>query len=387
MTSKTTLVPQTFHGWDACKNLAEIVAQFTVKNILIIADPFLVSSGKISAITTPLENYHLSIFTDIEPEPSLSLGEKLVTYARKIEADLVIGIGGGSALDLAKMAAVLATHEGDVADYLNLTGSKKLTHKGLPKIMIPTTSGTGSEVTNISVFSLESSKDVIANDYLLADIALLDPALTVSVPPRITAATGIDALTHAVEAYLSINADPISDQFALRAISLITQSLPIAYQEGDNIQARTDMSYGSYLAGIAFFNAGVAGVHGLAYPLGGQFHISHGESNALLLPFVLEYIRDACEERLKDIAIAMGIEGSEFLSAKDASKLTIAALKSLVKEVNIPASLQEFSIKESDLHKLTEDALKQTRLLARSPKKLAKDDIYNIYQAAWKGSF
>lgn len=387
MISKTTLVPQTFHGWNSCEKLTDIVTQFTVSNILIIADPFLVSSGKISAITTPLANYNLSIFTDIEPEPSLALGEKLVTYARQTEADLVIGIGGGSALDLAKMAAVLATHEGNVADYLNLTGTKKLTHKGLPKVMIPTTSGTGSEVTNISVFSLESSKDVIANDYLLADIALLDPALTVSVPPRITAATGIDALTHAVEAYLSINADPISDQFALRAISLITQSLPIAYQDGENIQARIDMSYGSYLAGLAFFNAGVAGVHGMAYPLGGQFHISHGESNALLLPFVLEYIRESCEERLKEIAITMGLEGSDFLNATDASKLTIAALKSLVKEVNIPASLQEFNIQESDLASLTEDALKQKRLLARSPKVLAKEDIFKIYQAAWNGSF
>ena len=387
MIAKTTLVPQTFHGWDACKKLTEIVMQFTVKNILIIADPFLVSSGKISAITTPLSEYNLSIFTDIEPEPSLALGEKLVTYARKIEADLVIGIGGGSALDLAKMAAVLAAHEGLVADYLNLTGTKKLTHKGLPKIMIPTTSGTGSEVTNISVFSLESSKDVIASDYLLADIALLDPALTVSVPPRITAATGIDALTHAVEAYLSVNADPISDQFALRAIALITKSLPIAYQDGENIQARTDMSYGSYLAGLAFFNAGVAGVHGLAYPLGGQFHISHGESNALLLPFVLEYIRESCEERLKAIAITMELEGCDFLNAQDASRMAISALKSLVKEVNIPASLQEFNIEESHLESLTEDALKQTRLLARSPKKLAKEDIFNIYQAAWRGSF
>lgn len=387
MTSKTILIPQTYHGWNACEKLSDIVTPLSVKNILIIADPFLVSSGKISAITTPLANYNLSIFTDIEPEPSLALGEKLVTYARQKEADLVIGIGGGSALDLAKMAAVLATHDGDVADYLNLTGTKKLTHKGLPKIMIPTTSGTGSEVTNISVFSLATSKDVIANDYLLADIALLDPALTVSVPPRITAATGIDALTHAVEAYLSVNADPISDQFALKAISLITKALPIAYQDGNNIQARTDMSYGSYLAGLAFFNAGVAGVHGLAYPLGGQFHISHGESNALLLPFVLEYIRDSCEDRLKDIAIIMNLEGSDFLNIKDASKLTIAALKSLVKEVNIPASLQVFKIQEPDLVSLTEDALKQKRLLARSPKTLAKEDIYKIYQAAWKGSF
>ncbi len=386
MIAKTTLVPQTYHGWNACQKLPGIIEQLAVRNIMLIVDPFLVKSGQIEQFTTLLAQYQIAIFSEIEPEPSLALGERIVDFARQNEADLIIGIGGGSALDLAKLVAVLATHKGKVADYLNLSGHLTLTHKGLPSIMIPTTSGTGSEVTNISVLSLESSKDVIAHDYLLADIAILDPALTKSVPPRVTAATGIDALTHAVEAYLSINADPISDQFALKAIALIYHSLPKAYADGNDVEARTDMSYGSYLAGLAFFNAGVAGVHALAYPLGGQFHISHGESNALLLPYVLEYISGACEARLCDIGKVIGLDLGR-LTIPEGAKLTIIALQQLVKTVNIPNSLQEFAIEEQHLEGLTVDALKQTRLLARSPLKLEKEDIFTIYNAAYNGGF
>lgn len=386
MIAKTTLVPQTYHGWNVCDSLPEIIAGFKVQNILVIADPFLISNGLVKKLIDNLSDYNIMVFSEIEPEPSLALGEELVKFAKDAKAELVIGIGGGSALDLSKLAAVLAGHEGLVADYLNLSGSLSLSHKGLPKILIPTTSGTGSEVTNISVLSLESSKDVIADDYLLADVAILDPALTVSVPPRVTAATGIDALTHAVEAYLSINADPITDNLALSAIEFIVHSLPIAYKDGTNVQARTNMSYGSYLAGLAFFNAGVAGVHALAYPLGGQFHISHGESNALLLPYVLEYIRPSCVVKLKNIAKVMNLN-TDGQSDEAVSLLVIEELQALVKEVNIPATLQEFDIALEHLDGLTKDALKQKRLLARSPRLLEAEDIALIYKAAWGGTF
>lgn len=246
----------------------------------------------------PLEEagYETEIYTDVVPEPPLAIGEKLVAFTRDNQFDMVIGIGGGSALDLTKLAGVLASHEGSVAEYLNLTGTKQITQKGLPKILIPTTSGTGSEVTNISVLSLETTKDVVTHDYLLPDVAIVDPALTISLPPKVTAATGVDALTHAVEAYISKNASPVSDALALQAIRLISNSIRIAVSNGEDKQARTDMSYGSYLAGLAFFNAGVAGVHALAYPIGGQFHIAHGESNAVLLPYVMGYIRQSCEK-------------------------------------------------------------------------------------------
>ncbi|AVK84722.1 alcohol dehydrogenase [Lysinibacillus sp. B2A1] len=383
---KLTFTPVSYTGWGCLNQLLPEVERFKATNILIVTDPFLKELGLTDKIQQPLlsKGYATTIYTDIAPEPPLAIGEKLVDFTRKHHFDLVIGLGGGSALDLAKLAAVLAVHDGKVADYLNLTGTKTLEQKGLPKILIPTTSGTGSEVTNISVLSLETTKDVVTHDYLLADIAIVDPELTISLPPKITAATGVDALTHAIEAYVSINANEVTDALALQAIRLISGSIRTAVQEGQNKQARSDMSYGSYLAGLAFFNAGVAGVHALAYPLGGQFHIAHGDSNAVLLPYVMGYIRQSCEKRMKDILDAMGIS-SAYLSQEEASYKCVDALQQLVQDVNIPSTLKGFNIPEEALEQLTSDATKQTRILARSPMLLEREDIYTIYRAAFDG--
>ncbi|MEH7306911.1 iron-containing alcohol dehydrogenase [Neobacillus drentensis] len=386
MSEKITFTPLSFTGWDSLAHLLEEVKRFDVKKILVITDPFLKDIGLTNKVVDPLEEagYVTEIYTDVVPEPPLAIGEKLVAYTRENLFDMVIGVGGGSALDLTKLAGVLASHEGKVEDYLNLTGTKKITNKGLPKILIPTTSGTGSEVTNISVLSLETTKDVVTHDYLLADVAIVDPALTVSLPPKVTAATGVDALTHAVEAYVSKNASVVSDALALQAIRLISNSIRTAVSNGQDKQARTDMSYGSYLAGLAFFNAGVAGVHALAYPLGGQFHIAHGDSNAVLLPYVFGYIRQSCEKRMKDIYDAMGFSSAN-LSQEEASYRCVAELKRLVEDVNIPSSLKGFNIAEDALESLTNDAVEQKRILARSPMPLLKEDIYTIYKAAFDG--
>jgi len=386
VSNKITFVPISYTGWDSLEHLVSEVERLNASNILIVTDPFLEELGMTNKIIEPLQaqGWKTSVYTEVVPEPPLEVGEKLVAFTREHKFDLVIGLGGGSALDLAKLAGVLATHEGEVADYLNLTGSRTLTHKGIPKILIPTTSGTGSEVTNISVLSLESSKDVVTHDYLLPDVAIVDPALTTSLPPKVTAATGIDALTHAIEAYVSKNANPVTDALALQAIRLISGSIRTAVADGENKEARTDMSYGSYLAGLSFFNAGVAGVHALAYPLGGQFHISHGESNAVLLPYVMGYIRQSCEKRMKDILEAMGFSSNQ-LSQEEASLKCIEELKKLVADVGIPLSLKEFGIQEDALDSLADDGIKQKRILARSPMPLEREDIFAIYQAAYKG--
>lgn len=383
---KLTFTPASYTGWGCLSQLLLEVKKFNAHNILIVTDPLLKEIGLTDNVEKPLmeKGYTTTIYTDIAPEPPLAIGEKLVDFTRKHPFDLVIGVGGGSALDLAKLAAVLAKHDGKVADYLNLTGTKTLDNKGLPKILIPTTSGTGSEVTNISVLSLDTTKDVVTHDYLLADVAIVDPALTISLPSKVTAATGVDALTHAIEAYVSVNANAVTDALALQAIRLISQSIRTAVHNGQDKQARTDMSYGSYLAGLAFFNAGVAGVHALAYPLGGQFHIAHGDSNAVLLPYVMGYIRQSCEKRMKDILDAMGISSS-YLSQEEASYKCVDALQQLVQDVKIPSTLQGFNIPASALEQLTEDATKQTRILARSPMPLGREDIYQIYQAAFDG--
>ena len=384
--SKLVFPPLSYTGWGSLEQLVPEVEKYEPRKILVVTDPMLAKIGLVERVTVPLKEhgYQVTVYTDVVPEPPLEIGEKLVSFTRDGGFEMVIGVGGGSALDLAKLAAVLAVHEGPAADYLNLTGTKKVEKKGLPKILIPTTSGTGSEVTNISVLSLETTKDVVTHDNLLADVAIVDPELTVTVPPRVTAATGIDALTHAVEAYLSVNASPTSDGLALQAIRLIARSLRKAVEDGSNKQARIDMSHGSYIAGLAFFNAGVAGAHALAYPLGGQFHLAHGESNAVLLPYVMGYIRNSCPSRMADVLNALG-GNSNYLSEEEASYKCVEELERIVKDVGIPATLAEFNIPESALESLTQDGVKQKRLLARSPYPLEENDIREIYRAAFVG--
>ncbi|KOY83178.1 iron-containing alcohol dehydrogenase [Lysinibacillus macroides] len=386
MVYKITFTPLNYTGWNSLSHLSAEVKRLQAKKILVVTDPTLIKIGLTTQAIQPLldANYSIELYSEVAAEPSLALAEKLVAYTRQHKFDMIIGIGGGSALDLSKLAGVLAVHEGFVADYLNLTGTKKILHKGIPTILIPTTSGTGSEVTNIAVLTLENTKDVVTHDYLLPDVAIIDPALTVSLPPNITAATGIDALTHAIEAYISRNASPISDALAIQAIRLITQSIRTAVADGSNQEARTNMSYGSYLAGLAFFNAGVAGVHALAYPLGGQFHVPHGESNAVLLPYVMGYIRQSCEKRMKDIYEIMGFH-TAYLSQEEASYRCVEELQKIVKDVNIPSTLREFNIPEEALKHLTAAALEQKRILARSPMALLTKDIFAIYQSAFNG--
>lgn len=386
MAGKVTFVPLSYTGWGALEQLTDEVARFSAKKILVVTDPLLVELGLADQITGPLgkDGCEVHLYTEVVPEPPLAVGEKLVAFAKGGSFDLVVGLGGGSALDLAKLAAVLAENEGTVADYLNLSGSLAISRKGLPKILIPTTSGTGSEVTNISVLSLETTKDVVVHDFLLADVAIVDPALTVSMPPKVTAATGIDALTHAVEAYISVNANAVTDGLALQAIRLISGAIRTAVQNGEDQEARSAMSDGSFIAGLAFFNAGVAGVHALAYPLGGQFHISHGESNAVLLPYVMDYIRPSCEERMKDIYGALGF-AEEGLSAEQASMRCVDELHRLVKDVGIETTLQGFRIPESALEGLADAGADQKRILARSPMPLGRKEVYLIYKAAFAG--
>jgi alcohol dehydrogenase class IV len=384
--TRIAATPVTHIGWGATQHLLSEVQLLAPQKILVVADPVLRQIGAVDKIIKPIANagYRYDIYTDIIPEPLLETGQKLVDYARKGGYTLIIGIGGGSALDLAKLAAVFTDNEGDVKDYLNLSGSKKIQQKGIPKILIPTTSGTGAEVTNISVLALEHTKDVISHDHLIADVAIVDAQLTVSVPAKVTAATGADALTHAIEAYISVNANSYSDGLALQAIKLISGSLSAAVASGNDKQARIDMAYGSYLAGLSFFNAGVGAIHALAYPLGGQFHIPHGDSNAVLIPYVMSYIRPTCFAKMADIFAAMGGNVND-MSQEEASVKCIFSLVSLLRDIGVPNTLGGFNVPESALEQLTIDSVKQKRLLARCPMQLTATDISNIYKTAFSG--
>lgn len=373
-------------GEGVLSQVTEHIKSYDASKVMIYADPGIMQAGIVEKLEYILKEGNISydIFSEVVPEPPIKVANKAVNALRESDAELVIGIGGGSSLDIAKVAAVLKDHDGNVEDYLNLTGTKKLASKGIPKILIPTTSGTGAEVTDIAVFSLETTKDVITDPYLIADVALVDPGLTYTLPARITAATGVDALTHAVEAFVSIHASPLTDTLALDAITRISRHIRTAVWNGKNKEARRELAIGSLHAGMSFYNAGVSGVHALAYPLGGLFKIPHGESNAVLLPYIFDYIWPSCMGKMTLIATALGLQTTG-MSNREASITAVKELFNIVQDVGIPTTLKEFGINEKDLENLSQDADKQTRLLARSPKPYSLDAIRMVYKNSYNG--
>ncbi|WP_158738136.1 iron-containing alcohol dehydrogenase [Alteribacillus sp. YIM 98480] len=373
-------------GEGSIQEVPSIVQSHKAERIMVFADPGVIDAGIVKKLEDQLNNAGLeyNIYSDLVPEPPLEIGNKALQAVKDFNADFVIGIGGGSSLDIAKAVAVLKENDGKVEDYLNLTGTKKFTSKGLPKILIPTTSGTGAEVTDISVFSLKDTKDAITHENLLADAAVVDPELTYTLPARITASTGVDALTHAVEALISVNATPLTDALALDAIKRISSNIRTAVWNGGDVEARRNMAWGSMTAGMSFYNAGVAGVHALAYPLGGLFKIPHGESNAVLLPYIFDYIWPACIDKMVLMADALGVK-SDNLNKRETAIAAVKELKHIVDEVGIPSTLEKFGIKEKDIEQLAKSGIEQTRLLARSPKPYTLDDIRDRYKAAFYG--
>ncbi|WP_251553668.1 iron-containing alcohol dehydrogenase [Neobacillus muris] len=374
-------------GPGSIARVPEEINKFGASKVMIFADPGIVKIGLVNKLENLLAYASIEyvIYSDLEPEPPLEVGDRALQALRESQADFVIGMGGGSSLDIAKAVAVLSANDGRVQDYLNLTGTKQLTNKGLPKMLIPTTSGTGAEVTDIAVFSLETTKDVITQPLLLADIAIVDPELTYTLPPSITASTGIDALTHAVEAFISVNATPLTDALAIDAIERIAANIRTAVWDGANMAARQELSWGSLMAGLSFYNAGVSGVHALAYPLGGLFKLPHGVSNAVMLPYVFDYIWPSCMKKMARMAQALGVN-SEHLSVREAAIAAVQALNQIVLDTGVPRTLKDYQIKREDIETLASEGIKQKRLLARSPKPYTIDDIRNVYLAAFEGS-
>ncbi|WP_181347712.1 iron-containing alcohol dehydrogenase [Thalassobacillus sp. CUG 92003] len=375
-----------YHGEHSIQQLHTIIADLNVANVFVLTDPVLKELEVINPVLDILKAndvaYHIS--TNVVPEPSVLTGEEVVEEMRDIRPDLVVAVGGGSAMDLAKASAVLTEHDGTVKNYLNLSGTKQLQASGIPTVLIPSTAGTGAEITDIAVFSLEDTKDVITHKYLLANYAIVDPVLTYTLPPKVTAASGIDALTHAIEAYTSVKATPLTDALALDAMKRIVGNVRTAVWNKHATEARKEMSLGSLIAGMSFYNAGVAGVHALAYPLGGLFKIPHGESNAVLLPYVYHYIWPSCLDKMVNLADVFSIS-TEGKDKRQIALEVVQALFDLVQDVGLPTSISVYNITQSDIETLTANGLKQTRLLARSPMPFDEDAIRSVYQHAWEG--
>ncbi|MGG4493848.1 iron-containing alcohol dehydrogenase [Brevibacillus reuszeri] len=367
-------------GRDSLTQLPEEMTRLGVQRPLIVTDKILIQAGVVAQVEELLP-MKVGIFQDVNPEPEIEIVDQCVSMIREGNYDGLIAVGGGSAIDIAKAASVMATNEGSIELYFGTNLVKK---PGLPLIAIPTTAGTGSEVTNISILSdtKEQVKKGIVSPYLLPDVAIVSPVMTLTCPPSVTAASGVDALVHAVEAYISKFASPLTDALAIGAMKLIAVHLPKAYACPDNIESREAMITASLMAGLAFGNAGVGAVHALAYPLGGRYHMAHGVSNSLLLPYVMKWNKIACMEKLSDIAEALG-EKVDGLNRDQAAEAAIEAMTRLCRYVEIPQSLREFNIPEEAIAEMAEEAMKQTRILKNNPRTLRKKDIEDIYREAY----
>ncbi|MGY2200830.1 iron-containing alcohol dehydrogenase [Pseudomonas gingeri] len=368
-------------GSGAIEQLADELTRLDVDNPLIVTDAALVTSGTVELALAHLGGRSYEIYDRVMPDPEIAIVEDCMQVYREGGHDGLIGLGGGSAIDIAKSVSAYAGYHGALED---LFGIEQVPRKGPPLIAIPTTAGTGSEVTNVAILSDKQAqlKKGIVSDYLLPDVALVSPQMTLTCPRGVTAASGVDALVHAVEAYLSLNASPITDALAIGAIKLIARALPKAYANPANLPAREDMATASLMAGMAFGNAGVGAVHALAYPLGGRFNIAHGVSNALLLPYVMQWNKLACVERMQDIAIAMGVNIAG-LSTIEAADKAVAAMSELCRAVEIPVGLNSFGVPMDAIPAMAVEAAGIERLMRNNPRRLSAMDIEKIYRAAY----
>ncbi|QQP93275.1 iron-containing alcohol dehydrogenase (plasmid) [Skermanella sp. TT6] len=377
-----TAIQRLVHGRGVIAQLPAEIDRLHARKILIVTDPGLVKAGIAPRVTELLGGRRGDLFTEVEPDPSIETVIACAETVRREGYDLIIGLGGGSALDVAKCASVLARNEGDVAQYL---GIDKVERPGVPKILIPTTSGTGSEVTNVAVLSLKADKTKkgIVSRHLLADTAILDPELTLGLPPAVTASTGMDALTHAIEAYVSRFAQPLTDDFALKAIRMIAASLRTAVYNGRNIEARESMLTASLYAGLAFGSAATGMVHGLAMPLGGQFNVPHGVANSVLLPYVMRWNMVSALDRYRDIAIAMG-ERVEHLPVRTGAERAVHAVEALSRDIGIPAFLDDLDIPRSAIESLASDGMTNSRQVLPNPRDVTYEGLVGILNDAFR---
>ena len=371
---------------DASARLAEICDLSATRSCLLISDPGICQLGLHKPACSSLENAGLSvsIFNEVEADPSESVVDAAVARARNCQADLIIGLGGGSSMDVAKLVALLA-HPDCQQSLSQVYGIDQALGQRLPLVQIPTTAGTGSEVTPVTIITTgETTKMGAVSSLFLPDIAILDAQLTVGLPPHITAATGIDAMVHAIEAYTSkIRKNAMSDMVARQALSLLNNNILLAFEDGQNLKARENMLLGAMLAGQAFANAPVAAVHALAYPLGGHFHIPHGLSNSLVLPHVLRFNAEVAETLYSELAPIL--ISPEKLANDDESRTRqlIEHLDYLIQELQLPTTLRELDISEEQLDMLAKDAMLQQRLLVNNPRVVEYEDALRIYQAAY----
>ena len=368
-------------GAHVLNELPERVKSLGGKKPLIVTDKGMTALGYTQQITDLLDaaNISYSVFDETVPNPTDSNVEQGAAAYQQNQCDMLISLGGGSSHDCCKGVGLVVTNGGAIGDYQGVDQAQK----NLPPfIAINTTAGTASEITRFTVITntLNHVKMAIVDWRITPDLAINDPVLMVNMPPSLTAATGMDALTHAVEAYVSIDANPITDACALQAIRLIAEYLRVAVARGDNLEARDRMAYAQYLAGMAFNNAGLGHVHAMSHQLGGMYNLPHGVCNALLLPHVCEANLMAAQSRYADIAEALG-ENTYGLPVREAAEMAVVAIRCLSEDVGIPSTLSELGVKESDIDEMVKHAQLDVCALT-NPRKLNDKEVAAIFKTA-----
>lgn len=353
--------------------------------VLVVTDPGLMSLGLVQPALDSLaaNGFDVTLFDGIEPDPKAATVEQVTTIARQAGVGCVIGFGGGSSMDVAKVVALRLGSEQTLDEMFGVGNARG---QRLPLVLVPTTAGTGSEVTPISILTTGTAeKKGISSPLILPDVALLDCDLTLGLPPAVTAATGVDAMVHAIEAYTSVSANnnPISRMLALQALDLLGANIREAVFNGSNREARANMLLGSLLAGQAFANSPVAAVHALAYPVGSLFKVPHGLSNALVLEAVMRFNAPACAAQYAELAphVFPDLKGTAE-NAERTSRDFIDRLGALNRELGLQSGLHEVGISEADIPKLASDAMNQTRLLVNNPREVSEADAREIYAAS-----
>lgn len=366
-------------GENAIEQLEEIISN-GIKKIVIFTDKGLLGLGLVDLPIKIIEQVGIeyTILSDIPAEPNYSEAQAMIDEFKKENADFIIAVGGGSVMDVAKLASILATDEYTVKDLLD---NPLLAKKQIASLMIPSTAGTGAEATPNAIVGVPE-KDLkigIVNPEMIADFVLLDGRMIKNLPKPIAAATGVDALCHAIECFTSAKANPISDTFALEALDLIMNNLVEACTNSEALTAKRDMLLGSFYAGVAITASGTTAVHALSYPLGGKYHIAHGVSNAILLTPVMKFNEPAIKDLLAVAYDRVIKNGNKKLSISEKSEYMISQLDEIVKVLEIPTSLKTFNVSEADLDGLVSAGMEVTRLLVNNKREVTAEDARNIY--------
>lgn len=366
------------------RRLASLCRERGARSVLLVTDPGITRFGLLDEVLPGFagEGLPVAIYDQVLADPPESVVLAAAEQAQSVQADLIIGFGGGSSMDVAKLVALLA-HPQNKQTLPDIYGVGNAKGQRLPLIQVPTTAGTGSEVTPIAIVTTgATTKMGVVSPLLLPDLALLDADLTLGLPPVVTAATGIDAMVHAIEAYTSaLKKNPLSDLLAREALRLLAANLDEAVHNGSNREARQTMLLGACLAGQAFANAPVAAVHALAYPLGGNFHIPHGLSNALVLPHVLRFNLVAARPHYRELAPL--VLGDALDAGRCAAEQLIEAFEQMSARVGLPTRLRDAGVPEEMLPQLAKEAMQQQRLLVNNPREVTEADALAIYRAAY----